>query len=94
MNPFFVYLIKSTISLSLLYLLFKVFMQNDKTLILNRFLLLGILLFSAVVPLLNFQFFHTEVPIKQVETIREFVSAPITVSPQEVRLQHLLIHNR
>ena len=81
MNPFFEYLVKSTISLSLLYLLFKAFMQNDKTLVLNRFLLLGILLFSAVVPLLNFQFFHTEVPIKQVETIREFVAAPMTFMP-------------
>lgn len=82
MNPFFEYLIKSTISLSLLYLLFKVFMQNDKTLVLNRFLLLGILLFSAVVPLMNFQFFHSEVPIKNVETIREFVAAPMTFIPE------------
>ena len=82
MNPFFEYLIKSTISLSLLYLLFKVFMQNDKTLALNRFLLLGILLFSALIPLLNLQFFQTEVPVKQVEIIREFISAPITFTPE------------
>ncbi|HKL33079.1 MAG TPA: M56 family metallopeptidase [Tangfeifania sp.] len=82
MNPFFEYLIKSTISLSLLYLLFKVFMQNDKTLVLNRFLLLGILLISAVIPLLNFQFFQTEGPVKHVEIIREFISAPITFSPE------------
>lgn len=82
MNPFFEYLIKSTISLSLLYLLFKVFMQNDKTLVLNRFLLLGILLFSAIIPLSNFQFFQTEVPIKQAELFREFVSAPLFVASE------------
>ncbi|SHI30889.1 Signal transducer regulating beta-lactamase production, contains metallopeptidase domain [Tangfeifania diversioriginum] len=82
MNPFFEYLIKSTISLSLLYLLFKAFMQNDKTLVLNRFLLLGILLFSAVIPLLNVQFFQTEVPAKQIETIRDFVTAPMTFSSE------------
>jgi beta-lactamase regulating signal transducer with metallopeptidase domain len=82
MNPFFEYLIKSTISLSLLYLLFKGFMQNDKTLALNRFLLLGILLFSAVTPLLNFQFFQTEVPVKQVGIIREFISVPFFVAPE------------
>jgi beta-lactamase regulating signal transducer with metallopeptidase domain len=82
MNPFFEYILKSTISLSLLYLLFKVFMQNDKTLVLNRFLLLGILIVSAIIPLLNFQFFQTEVPVKQVELIREFVSAPLFVSPE------------
>ncbi len=77
MNPFFEYLVKSTISLSLLYLLFKVFMQNDKTLLLNRFLLLGILFVSAVIPLLNFQFFQPEVPVIQVERFREFVSVPL-----------------
>ena len=82
MNPFFEYLIKSTISLSLLYLLFKAFMKNDKTLILNRFLLLGILFISAIIPLLNFQFFQTEVPVKQVDLIREFVSVPMTFSPE------------
>ncbi len=82
MNPFFVYLIKSTLSLSLLYLLFKAFMQNDKTLALNRFLLLGVLVFSAVIPLLNFQFFQIEVPVKQVETIREIVSAPLTFTSE------------
>jgi beta-lactamase regulating signal transducer with metallopeptidase domain/biopolymer transport protein ExbD len=82
MNPFFEYLIKSTISLSLLYLLFKAFMQNDKTLALNRFLLLGILFVSAIIPLLNFQFFQTEVPVKQVELIREFVAAPLFVAPE------------
>jgi beta-lactamase regulating signal transducer with metallopeptidase domain len=52
-------------------------MQNDKTLVLNRFLLIGILFVSAVIPLLNFQFFQPEVPVKQVEIIREFVSAPL-----------------
>ena len=82
MNPFFEYLLKSTISLSLLYLLFKVFMENDKTLLLNRFLLLGILLFSAIIPLLNFQFFQTEIPVKQVESFRDFISAPITFSQE------------
>jgi len=59
MIPFFEYLLKSAISLSLLYLLFKVFMQNDKTLVLNRFLLLGTLFVSAMIPFLNFQFFST-----------------------------------
>jgi hypothetical protein len=57
-------------------------MQNDKTLLLNRFLLLGILLFSAIIPLLNFQFFQTEVPAKQVELFRDFISAPITFTQE------------
>ena len=68
--------------MSLLYMLFKAFMQNDKTLVLNRFLLLGILFVSAAIPLLNFPFFQTEIPVKQVEIIRELVSAPSYFSPE------------
>lgn len=79
MNPFFKYLMKSTINLSLLYLLFKVCMRNDKTLVLNQFLLLGILFVSAVIPLVDFQLFHTEVPAKQVEILREFIKHPLFV---------------
>ncbi len=77
MNPFFVYLIKSSVSLALLYSLFRLVMRNDKLHTLNRFLLLGILLFSAVIPFLNFQFFAEEAPLQKVEKLREFVSTPI-----------------
>jgi biopolymer transport protein ExbD len=52
-------------------------MHNDKTHSINRFLLLGILFVSAVLPLTNLQFFNEEVPLKQVEVFREFVSAPV-----------------
>lgn len=77
MNPFFAYLIKSSISLAFLYILFRLAMHNDKTHSINRFLLLGILFVSAVLPLTNLQFFNEEVPLKQVEVFREFVSAPV-----------------
>ena len=77
MNPFFAYLIKSSISLALLYILFRLLTRNDKSHLINRFLLLGILFVSAIIPFLNIQFFYEELPIKQVEVFREFVSAPV-----------------
>lgn len=81
MNLFFAYLIKSTVSLALLYCLFRLAMRNDKTHVLNRFLLLGILLVSAVLPFLNIQFFYGEDPIRQVGVLREFVSPPVFAEP-------------
>ena len=86
MNPFFAYLIKSSISLAVLYSLFRFVMRNDRSHVLNRFLLLGIMLISAIIPFLNIQFFYKEVAIKQVEVFREFVSTPVfsEVNPQEI----------
>ena len=52
-------------------------MRNDKTHLLNRFLLLGILLVSAIIPFFNFQFCYKEISVKQVEVFREFVSNPV-----------------
>ncbi|NOR74094.1 MAG: hypothetical protein GQ525_02930, partial [Draconibacterium sp.] len=80
MNPFFAYLIKSSISLALLYILFRLLTRNDKSHSINRFLLMGILFVSAIIPFLNIQFFYEELPIKQVEVFREFVSAPVFIA--------------
>jgi beta-lactamase regulating signal transducer with metallopeptidase domain len=52
-------------------------LRNDKMHTLNRFLLLGILVFSAVIPFLNIQLFTKEVPVQQVERIRQFISTPV-----------------
>ncbi len=77
MNPFFTYLIKSSFCIAVLYGLFRFAMRNDKSHTLNRFLLLGILLVSSIIPFLNVQLFYHEVNIHPVKTIREFVSAPV-----------------
>ena len=77
MGPFLVYLIKSSISLALFYIVFRLVMSRDKNHSLNRFLLLGILAASAIIPLLNFQFFKEEVIIQPVSVIRDFIYTPI-----------------
>lgn len=54
MNPFFEYLIKSTLSLTLFYIVFKLSVSRDKMHVVNRFVLLGILIGSARFAGLNF----------------------------------------
>ncbi|MBV5348509.1 hypothetical protein JZU61_02420, partial [bacterium] len=52
MNNFLPYLIKSTICISLLYLLFRTVMRKENFFALNRMVLLSIVVISAVIPLL------------------------------------------
>ena len=80
MSSFFVYLLKSSISLTLFYIVFRLAMSRDKNHSLNRFLLLGILVVSAVIPFLKFQFFKEEVVIQPVSVIRDFIYMPIEFS--------------
>ncbi|MBN1821083.1 MAG: hypothetical protein JW833_10210, partial [Prolixibacteraceae bacterium] len=77
MSLFFVYLFKSSVSLALFYIVFRLVMRRDKNHSLNRFLLLGILAASAIIPLLNFQLFREEVVIQPVSVIRDFIYTPV-----------------
>lgn len=77
MNPFFGYLIKSSVCLIVFYASFKATMSRDKNHRFNRILLLAILFASAIIPALNLRFFETEPTIIQpIETFREFISMP------------------
>ena len=58
MNPFFEYLVKSTISLALFYMVFKLAVSRDKMHSVNRFVLLGILVTSAILPLAEIPVLH------------------------------------
>ncbi len=78
MTLFLTFLIKSSISLALLYSLFRLVMRNERNHSLNRFLLLGILNGSALIPLLNVQFFYDEIPLTQMEVVKEFVTPTIS----------------
>ncbi len=52
MNDFLIYILKSTISISLLYLGFRMLMRKETFFKLNRALLLSVVVCSAVIPLL------------------------------------------
>lgn len=82
MNPFFVYLIKSTISLALFYIVFKLAVSRDKMHSVNRFVLLGILATSAILPLAEIPVLQENQVIPQVEVFRQIVEAPVFNNPQ------------
>ena len=77
MNPFFVYLIKSTISLALFYIVFKLAVSRDKMHSVNRFVLLGILVTSAILPFADIPVFQENSVIPQVEVFSQIMVAPV-----------------
>ncbi len=77
MNPFFIYLIKSTISLALFYIVFKLAVSRDKMHLVNRFVLLGILVTSAILPFADIPVFQENSVIPQVEVLRQIVEVPV-----------------
>ena len=81
MNPFFVYLIKSTISLALFYMVFKLAVSRDKMHTVNRFVLLGILITSAVLPLAEIPVLQESQVIPQVEVFSQMLEAPVFNNP-------------
>ena len=77
MNPFSEYLLKSSFSLALFYSLFWLIMRNDKTHALNRFLLLGIMFLSAVMPFVKIPDSYRETSIKQVYVIKDLITPQV-----------------
>ncbi|MFB6343183.1 M56 family metallopeptidase [Saccharicrinis sp. FJH62] len=77
MTPFLTYLLKSTLSLVVFYLVYKGFMSQMKTHHLNRFVLLGIILSSAIIPFLNFSFIPEKNHIVPLNVLQELF-APLT----------------
>jgi len=61
MTSFFMYLIESTAVLALLYLLYVLVLSKETFFNLNRFFLIGILMFSLAFPFLSFDFNQAEV---------------------------------
>ena len=77
MNPFFAYLIKSSVGIALFYIVFKLAVSRDKMHSVNRFVLLGILVVSAILPFADIPVFQENPVIPKVEVFREFVATPV-----------------
>lgn len=84
MNLFFVYLIKSTISLALFYIVFKLAVSRDKMHSVNRFVLLGILITSAILPFAEIPVLQESSVIPQVEVFRQIMETPVFNNQQPV----------
>lgn len=82
MNPFFEYLLKSTISLALFYIVFKLAVSRDKMHTVNRFVLLGILITSAILPLAEIPVLQENQGFPQVEVFRQIMETPVFNNPQ------------
>jgi len=80
MNPFLIYLIKSTISLALFYIVFKLAVSRDKMHSVNRFVLLGILITSAILPFAEIPVFQESNVIPQVEVFSQMLEAPVLIN--------------
>ncbi len=82
MNLFFAYLIKSSVSLTLFYIVFKLTVSRDKMHSVNRFVLLGVLIVSAILPLADIPVFQEIPVISNIDVFREFVVVPVySVAP-------------
>jgi len=81
MNPFFEYLLKSTISLALFYIVFKLAVSRDKMHTINRFVLLGILITSAILPLAEIPVLQKNQGFPQVEVFRQIAEATVFNNP-------------
>ena len=57
------YIIRSSLSLALLYLFFTLFLGKDKMHKFNRFYLLASLIFSFIIPLLTIPAFFPSTPV-------------------------------
>jgi len=84
MNPFFEYLLKSSAGIALFYIVFKLAVSNEKMHTVNRFVLLGILFVSAIVPFADFPVFgKTEViTIQKSEVFSEVSEMPVFAVPE------------
>ncbi|RIJ47404.1 hypothetical protein D1614_14920 [Maribellus luteus] len=81
MNPFLVWLLKSSVSLALLYAVFKLAVSRDKMHTANRLVLLGILLTSVVLPFADVPLIRETQVIPPFEVIHEWVAAPVASEP-------------
>ncbi len=80
MNDFLIYILKSTISISLLYLVFRMLMRKETFFKLNRALLLSAVVCSAIIPLLYLP--QIIQPTLQNEWIPRLQNQEIMLAPQ------------
>ncbi len=93
MTPFFVWLLKSSVSLALLYVVFKLAVSRNKMHTANRFVLLGILLSSALLPFADVPVFRETTVVPQFEAIHEFIATPqeIFVVPTQNKITEAFV---
>jgi len=85
MNSFFTYIIESAISLTLFYIFYELFLKRDTWFRFNRFYLLFGLVFSLILPLLDFSVSNIMVNSQNQFEFNEYLNIGSTVSSFEVQ---------
>lgn len=80
MNLFFIYIIESAVSLAAFYLFYELFLKRDTWFRFNRYFLLFGLIFSAVVPFLDFSASYLVVNSQNQFEFNEYLNIGNTVS--------------
>ncbi|MFC2152774.1 M56 family metallopeptidase [Bacteroidota bacterium] len=83
MNSFFTYIIESTISVSLFYIFYELFLKRDTWFRFNRYFLLFGLVFSLILPLLDFSASNIVVNSQNQFEFNEYLSFGSTVNSLE-----------
>ncbi|UPQ77755.1 regulatory sensor-transducer, BlaR1/MecR1 family protein [Flavobacterium azooxidireducens] len=73
------FIIKSSFSLSVFFIFYKLFLENEKIHLFNRFYLLITLVFSLVIPFITIQTAN-EIPLQNFQT---FIAEPIVIKQKE-----------
>ena len=74
------FLIKSSVCLFLLFGIYKLFLEQEKMSIFNRFYLLGSLIFSMAIPFISFELQIQAMKTVNLNAIEIFQSAPVIVT--------------
>lgn len=85
MTSFFTYIIESAVSVSIFYIFYEVFLKRDTWFRFNRYFLLFGLIFSILVPILDFSASQFVVNSQNQFEMNEFLSLGSTVSSFEVQ---------
>jgi len=79
------YVIQSSIGLAISYLLYRLFLKNEKTFTFNRYYLLGAIIFSLLIPTLKIQTSTTIPVVSQINALS--VGTPVTNSIETVTVE-------
>ena len=83
MNQFFIYIVESAVSVTLFYLFYELFLKRDTWFRFNRYFLLAGLIFSVILPFLDFSASSLLVNSQNQFEFNEYMNIGLTVSSFE-----------
>lgn len=85
------FIIKSSFSLFVFFVFYKLFLENEKIHHFNRFYLLFVIVFSMLIPFLKFEIFQNVTSILQINQLKDFSSNVNTSEIPKIQIQEINI---